>query len=670
MQDDIIYKNDVDRGLNLFFKNIDNNLLNGGIKSLFNCWGKLIDNLIQDGNQHFGITINLPQNQIYLVEEYIGECQNYSRNGNCMNIEFTGQKFYEFNGEFVYELGLQPKKNSEGKFDSLKYVNCLSRDNIIHSSLRRCLENNFITSICFSVIENKNDRYHFHILVAIKNFIDYNYILKNNLQKLILFQLQNDYKELDWDVRVDSLLYYKDIKNWIMYMHKDIKNWTNKCLLLEDSSVNKLISNELYYIYNNKIIPSNSIDIYSINFQYPDKNIKKLGSFFFNIDLNNLSGIKIKDNIINQRILVNILQYYLILNSYYIYNNSIYERIKESKISYRHIGTIKEVLYDKFQENVVKFYLIHLNSYFSGFDFSYLMDNYFIKTKSIIESIKDISTQRIEPDFGLIEFSDGVYSIKYDRFFSNKDNYNFSNKVCTIKYYNKSYNRVRKDKPINWITGLKNALNIKNNELKNEDFIRLCLHIINPIHKDIFSKKSTLFVYGQSNTGKTTLISNVLSEYFGSENIGSIISAKNFKWQDLIGKTLGIIDEARYNSSMSSDLLKITGQEKIIVEKKYSKEHISIDPIPLIILTNILFEDKNVNIDEALKNRLYIIEFINTISNGGLKNSKGFKIKIKNEEPNIVIYCNKLLFKIKEDSLKKFGNKISNEKILKLIEIK
>jgi hypothetical protein len=162
-----------------------------------------------------------------------------------------------------------------------------------------------------------------------------------------------------------------------------------------------------------------------------------------------LSGIRLIYNKIDQRTLLNILQYYLILNDYFIYNENIYVKIKYSKISYKLIGSIKEVLYDRFQENVVKFYLIYLNGYFEGFDFNYLMDTYFIKTKSIIENIKDISTQRIEPDFGLIEFNDGIYSIKYDRFFSNKDNYNFSNKISTIKYYNKAYNWVRKCKPKN-----------------------------------------------------------------------------------------------------------------------------------------------------------------------------------------------------------------------------
>jgi AAA+ ATPase superfamily predicted ATPase len=72
-------------------------------------------------------------------------------------------------------------------------------------------------------------------------------------------------------------------------------------------------------------------------------------------------------------------------------------------------------------------------------------------------------------------------------------------------------------------------MGIKGDELSNEDYIRLCLHIINPIHKNIFDKKSTLFLHGQSNTGKTTLVANVLFEYFGFDNVGSVVSAKNFK---------------------------------------------------------------------------------------------------------------------------------------------
>jgi len=104
------------------------------------------------------------------------------------------------------------------------------------------------------------------------------------------------------------------------------------------------------------------------------------------------------------------------------------------------VGGLKEILYEKFHENVVNYYISNFESYFKGFDFSFLMDNYFLKTKGIIESIRDISTQRINPNFGLVEFTDGVYSIKYDRFFPNKDNYDFSNNIHTTKYYSRSYN--------------------------------------------------------------------------------------------------------------------------------------------------------------------------------------------------------------------------------------
>ena len=120
---------------------------------------------------------------------------------------------------------------------------------------------------------------------------------------------------------------------------------------------------------------------------------------------------------------------------------------------------------------------------------------------------------------------------------------------------------------------------------------------------------------------------------------------------------------------MSSDLLKIIGQERITIEKKYSKEHVLIDPIPIIILTNMMFDDKNNLVDVALKNRLYIIEFINTISKENLSDSENYKIKLKNEEPNIIVYCNKLLFRFKDkDSIGKIGKRISNKKILDKIK--
>jgi hypothetical protein len=112
-----------------------------------------------------------------------------------------------------------------------------------------------------------------------------------------------------------------------------------------------------------------------------------------------------------------------------------------------HVGTITEVLYDRFQENVIAYYLINYPYYFNTFDFNYLITTYLIKGRAFVQAIKDISTQKIDPDFSLMEFNDGVYSLKYDRFFSNHLKHKFNNNMATLKYYDKSYDWVRRKKP-------------------------------------------------------------------------------------------------------------------------------------------------------------------------------------------------------------------------------
>ena len=92
MKDDNIYVNSIEYEIVLFNKNGYNNNKNSGIKSLSNCWGKVIDISIENGNQHFAITINMPQNSIYLVKDYIGECQEYNYCEGVDKIEFSGQE--------------------------------------------------------------------------------------------------------------------------------------------------------------------------------------------------------------------------------------------------------------------------------------------------------------------------------------------------------------------------------------------------------------------------------------------------------------------------------------------------------------------------------------------------------------------------------------------------
>jgi phage/plasmid-associated DNA primase len=191
---------------------------------------------------------------------------------------------------------------------------------------------------------------------------------------------------------------------------------------------------------------------------------------------------------------------------------------------------------------------------------------------------------------------------------------------------------------------------------------------MNIFHRDIFNKKLSLLIYGESNTGKTSIVVNLIINYIGRENVGTIVSSNNFKLQELQNKVVGILDEFRYSSKNSGDFLKLLGGENLIVEKKYSKQHVSIDNIPIIIVSNNFIEDKDEKINEALLNRIYSVEFLNPITEEELGFYKNFNKHIKEEEIDIILYCNKILFKNlkgkKNNFCRKIGNKIKNKKFL------
>ena len=556
------------------------------------------------GNHHFGITINMPDTF----------CQRWD-----------GISRYDY--------------------DTMDLEACANREEDIKDMIRDHFPT---TTYIFIVVEkNKRNMIHMHILVGIVNFMDFNYTLKNNISLVLKDRLSTtNLTQSDFDIKVDSLLYFKDVKNWIMYLLKDMFIWKFPAKLYMSSIYeNSTHIRELYYSFTD----------------YVNLKVEFIFYELINNSLNNISGIKIIHNKLNREVLLDILQYYLVLNDYFIYNNEIYQKVEGYNISYKLVGDVKSTLYDYFQKNVIKFFTLNYFYYFDGFDFQYLLKKYFLKHKNDIIKLGEISTQRIEPDFSLMEFTDGVYSIKYDRFFPKKGGKMFSGNISTTKYYNGSYQRASRDKPDLWINGLKNALGIQGDIKNNKDFVNICLYLVNIIHKDVFTKKSTLFVYGISNTWKTSYLVKPIEHYLGNENVGYVSNSKSFKYQNLEDKLVGIIDEGRYNSSMSSDLLKIMGKENALVEKKYS-DHINIKPIPLFILSNIEFKDKDPKIDKALKNRMHIIEFINEV----LSEDENFTKLLKDEEPNILIFANKLFFKLKMGP--KIGTRISNDDIIKKIE--
>ena len=89
------------------------------------------------------------------------------------------------------------------------------------------------TTYIFIVIEkNKKGLMHAHLLVGIRNFIDYNYTLKNNLSLVLKDRLSSTgLTQSDYDIKVDALLYFKDVKNWLTYLLKDMFIWKFPAIL-------------------------------------------------------------------------------------------------------------------------------------------------------------------------------------------------------------------------------------------------------------------------------------------------------------------------------------------------------------------------------------------------------------------------------------------------------
>lgn len=152
-----------------------------------------------------------------------------------------------------------------------------------------------------------------------------------------------------------------------------------------------------------------------------------------------------------------------------------------------------------------------------------------------------------------------------------------------------------------------------------------------------------MYIHGKTNTGKTTYLTKVLTRYFGPENVGNVINSVDFKFQDLQDKLLVIMDEFRYSSNLSSDFLKLLGGEPLLINQKYARDHIIIQGFMGLILSNYLFYEKDASVNQALLERLHVIEFLQNVDKN-LNAIGDINKSLSDEEPNIIIFCNKLYF--------------------------
>ena len=143
-----------------------------------------------------------------------------------------------------------------------------------------------------------------------------------------------------------------------------------------------------------------------------------------------------------------------------------------------------------------------------------------------------------------------------------------------------------------------------------------------------------------------------------------MITDSNFKFQDIDNKLFVILEEFKYKKSTASDLLKLLGGEKLLTSKKYSKEHINIINLKGMIVSNNEIDEKNEEIKKALLNRLFVINFLNKC----LNSQKNINESLIKEEPNIIVFCNKLYFSYFNKKQKRF--KLVSKEYSKTINFK
>jgi hypothetical protein len=597
------------------------------LKEIYNAWDLFIDWSLNNGNSHIAFTINIPQNNPFNDLEYFKDILK-------MHPIYFNTENYENYTDLKNTLFRDPSTMLFCFRDDIHYFNKLLSWEYI------------------STEENENGLLHLHGIIAYRNLMDYNKNIKNNI-------LNNIKKSNNsCDVVFKDLNKFKDIKGWVKYLHKDkilvfppkFKIAKRDIKLVEDIFSTVYLNN--YNIKNNfKLSTNNNTSCEYLSIDYLNYFEEESDNF------PNIKGIKLNKNELNENIFIDLILNYLILKDYYIYNDFIYSKIEYTLISYKKLGTIKEIIFEQFENNIISYLTENFPCQFIGFDFYFLIKTYKNQMENNILKIKNLSTNKITLNFSFLEFTDGIYDIEKNTFI-NKNNFRQLN-ICTIKYYNKSYNWIRKNKPTKWIEGLKNALGVNN----IKDFTLICLFLASLFQqKNENNKKNYLYIYGKTNTGKSTYLTKVLTRFFGSENVGNIVNSTNFKFQDLQNKLLVIMDEFRYHPSSSSEFLKLLGGEPLLTTQKYSKNHITINKLMGLILSNYFFLEKNKDINKALLERLYIVEFLYSVNNNIVDINKA----LAEEEPNIIVFCNKLHFSYfnKKQKRTKIINKHNNHKKL------
>lgn len=260
------------------------------------------------------------------------------------------------------------------------------------------------------------DKYHLHIFMAVRSIIGENITLKKNIEKILI--------TYEYDIEVQLNLNEIEIKKKIQYCFKEIEKDNGSLRVVEEQ-----------YDYW-----ADLVDYLQSNYKVL-YNVKKINQEPLFSKIIGVKECKEED------VILNLWSYYLILNNLYIYKSDIFKKIENSLISYKKESSINSLI-DNFLQDVYPFFLLKLPIHFVNYPIQTLLNKMFFYKAIKIENLERITTNKIIINYNLMEFKDGIYDIKTNKFLPHHkiDKNDFNIKIGTIKYYNKTYKNLSEPK--------------------------------------------------------------------------------------------------------------------------------------------------------------------------------------------------------------------------------
>lgn len=630
----------------LQFSNNSDSLITIPQKINHNILNRIFDSYIQDilqsGNQFFFITINLynipiNKNNEYQIEQRI-QFETHKLINRFNQIPLVDHYFIVTETLYDNHLFALRKLNNENKQIRNENKQIKKQNDLLR--FKGANKNDLISFKQFSKLSSKNQKPtvvnypHFHIIITFKKILPVINECESQLNSMLLRYIQ-EYP----DVSIQRLFGFESIKIRFRYIAKQFNEFrltptftVGACSIIEPNF--KILTNFL-----TKLKQVNFNFEHSINEQIPTKlelfDYKHINLNIAN-DIPSFNFYKAKE--------INILIYYINLcfnfYNYKLYKNQIFKISPRSKKAVFRYSELTQYITTQLKPELNNIFQIFNYHTFNDYINAIINNNLNILFKS--ENI-NIFFNQSEINFDYIEFNDGFYNLTTG---------GLTTKIpdlwCCF-YFDKWYKNLNLSitKTI-WYKFLKKQLN-KNQitQLAADLGYLMCSRVIN-------DKKNVIYIEGVSNSGKTTLIMNIVESFWGTNLIGQLSNDRNFGNEDIEHSEVIVNDEFEYKPHMRGNLLKLFEGSAILVNRKHKKATKTKKHIKILLGANkdvIIYAHKDNTIEEDFKNLQNNVQltedkaFFNRIQKYEFKKSimisQAQYKQILRDFPKILIYCNK-----------------------------